>query len=60
MPTYEIFEIGEDGPIEVIEGDDANLNNNPAVIFRKDADGALQPVQQVVLKPGWTIRQRRH
>jgi hypothetical protein len=44
----------------VIRGDDANLNNNPAVIFKKDANGVLQPVQQVVLKPGWTIKRREY
>lgn len=58
MPKYELYEVGKDGPVEVFEGDDANLNNNPAVIYRKDKDGVLQAVQEIALKPGWTIRKR--
>ncbi len=60
MPKYEVYEIGKDGPVEVFEGDDANLNNNPAIIYKKDAQGAMQAVQQIALKPGWTIRIRNY
>jgi hypothetical protein len=59
MPRYEVFEIGKrDSPREVIEGDDANLMINPVVIFKKNADGVLEAVQQVMLQPGWAIKVR--